>query len=131
LREGLVLYDVGYEDRGRIRSILYRASVAEVLTSYGDASPRWAWMENFDESDFGLGYSAAVVKPGREIPTNAKMFRVILPNPAKPQFAHAPADLIYSFERDGGLLEYFLQDSRTLSARSTELVVGFIASWVC
>ena len=36
LREGLVLYQVGFNDRGRLRPILYRASVSEVLTAYGD-----------------------------------------------------------------------------------------------
>src|SRR6202035_1551343 len=35
-REGLVLYNVGYEDQGRIRPILYRASLAEMVVPYGD-----------------------------------------------------------------------------------------------
>lgn len=128
LREGLVLYDVGYEDRGRIRSILYRASVAEVFTLYGDTAPRWAWMGYFDEASFGLGYSAVPVQSGREVPANAKTISVTTPNPAKSAFADAPANLIYLYERDGGTLEYYQQGGRTLSARSTELVVGFVAS---
>src|SRR5262249_29301152 len=65
LREGLVLYQVGYEEAGRRRPILYRASVSEIVTAYGDASESWSWLELFDEGVFGLGASAVAVEPGR------------------------------------------------------------------
>src|SRR5262249_40256016 len=35
-REGVVLYTVGYDDRGKKRSILYRASLSEMVVPYGD-----------------------------------------------------------------------------------------------
>jgi len=35
-REGLVLYTVGYEDRGKLRSILYRGSLSEMVVPYGE-----------------------------------------------------------------------------------------------
>src|SRR5262249_60688539 len=34
-REGLVLHTVAYEDRGRLRPILYRASLSEMVLPYG------------------------------------------------------------------------------------------------
>ena len=71
LREGLVLYQVGFEDQGRRRSILYRASVSEIVTAYGDATDFWSWLELYDEGVFGLGASAVAVEPGREVPANA------------------------------------------------------------
>ena len=37
--EGLVLYTVGYEDGGRVRPILYRASVSEMVVPYGHPGP--------------------------------------------------------------------------------------------
>ena len=37
--EGLVLYTVGYEDGGRVRPILYRASVSEMVVPYGAPGP--------------------------------------------------------------------------------------------
>ncbi|MBC8102678.1 MAG: tyramine oxidase, partial [Cytophagales bacterium] len=37
-REGLVLHTVGYEDGGRVRQILYRASLSEMVVPYGDPS---------------------------------------------------------------------------------------------
>ena len=38
-REGLVLNQVAYHDGGRVRSILYRASLSEMVVPYGDPQP--------------------------------------------------------------------------------------------
>ena len=55
MREGLVLHDVRYHDAGRDRPILYRASLSEQLTPYGD--PRESqWRKNaFDEGEYNMG----------------------------------------------------------------------------
>jgi Cu2+-containing amine oxidase len=39
VREGLVLHQLGYWDDGRLRPIMHRASVVEMVVPYGD--PRW------------------------------------------------------------------------------------------
>jgi primary-amine oxidase len=36
VRDGLVLHEIGYEDGGRVRPIMYRASLAEMVVPYGD-----------------------------------------------------------------------------------------------
>ena len=38
-REGLVLHTIGYEDGGRLRPVIHRASVAELVVPYGDPRP--------------------------------------------------------------------------------------------
>lgn len=38
-REGLVLHMVGYEDGGRVRPILHRAALSEMVVPYGDPAP--------------------------------------------------------------------------------------------
>jgi len=54
-REGLVLHTVAYEDQGRLRPILYRASLSEMVVPYGDPSPTH-WRKNaFDEGEYGIG----------------------------------------------------------------------------
>jgi len=53
--EGLVLHDVGYEDDGRIRSIIYRAAVSEMVVPYGDPGPMHGWKNAFDAGEWGLG----------------------------------------------------------------------------
>jgi len=57
-REGLVLHTVGYEDGARLRPILYRASLAEMVVPYGDPAPTH-WRKNaFDEGEYGVGMLA-------------------------------------------------------------------------
>jgi primary-amine oxidase len=54
-REGLVLHTVGYEDDGRVRPILYRASLGEMFVPYGDPRPTHYRKNVFDLGEFGLG----------------------------------------------------------------------------
>jgi primary-amine oxidase len=56
--EGLVFHTVGYEDHGRTRSILHRASITEMIVPYGDPGPMHGWKNAFDASEWGLGKMA-------------------------------------------------------------------------
>ena len=56
--EGLVLSTIGYEDGGRVRPILYRASVSEMVVPYGHPSPMHSWKSAFDAGEWGLGRMA-------------------------------------------------------------------------
>jgi primary-amine oxidase len=56
--EGLVLHTVGYEDKGRIRSILHRGSISEMVVPYGHPGPMHGWKNAFDASEWGLGKMA-------------------------------------------------------------------------
>ena len=56
--EGLVLYTVGYEDGGRVRPIVYRASVSEMVVPYGHPGPMHSWKSAFDAGEWGLGRMA-------------------------------------------------------------------------
>jgi primary-amine oxidase len=129
LREGLVLYEVAIDDRGRQRPILYRGSVSEIVTAYGDASDAWSWLELFDEGVFGIGASAVAVKPGREVPANALLLDPVLPDPHAHGLAARERRRIYIYERDGGNLLYYPQGERTFHARPTELVIGTLAGF--
>ena len=54
--EGLVLHQVGYnDDDGRLRSILHRASISEMVVPYGDPDPLHGWKNAFDAGEWGLG----------------------------------------------------------------------------
>jgi primary-amine oxidase len=55
LREGLVLYDIGYEDNGRVRPIMYRASLAELVVPYGDPTGSHYRRNAFDVGEYGVG----------------------------------------------------------------------------
>ena len=55
-REGLVLHQVGYDDKGRERPVLYRASLAEMYIPYGDPAPTHRFKNVFDEGEYGVGF---------------------------------------------------------------------------
>ena len=57
-REGLVLHELGYDDHGRKRSILQRASIAEMAVPYADPSVGYYWRAYFDAGEYGLGRTA-------------------------------------------------------------------------
>jgi primary-amine oxidase len=53
--EGLVIHDVGYEDHGRLRPILHRASLSEMVVPYGSSNPGHSWKNAFDVGEYGFG----------------------------------------------------------------------------
>ncbi len=54
--EGLVLHQIGYnDDDGRLRPILHRASISEMVVPYGDPDPLHGWKNAFDAGEWGLG----------------------------------------------------------------------------
>ncbi|PKG24869.1 primary-amine oxidase [Niallia nealsonii] len=57
-REGLVLHTVGYEDRGEIRPILYRAALSEMVVPYADGSFAHNTQNAFDAGEYGMGQLA-------------------------------------------------------------------------
>ena len=48
----------GYEDDGRVRPILHRASVTEMVVPYGEPGPMHGWKNAFDAGEWGLGRMA-------------------------------------------------------------------------
>jgi primary-amine oxidase len=57
-REGLVLHQVGYDDRGTLRPVIYRASLAEMYVPYGDPAPTHRFKNVFDQGEYGVGWLA-------------------------------------------------------------------------
>jgi primary-amine oxidase len=55
-REGLVLHLVQYRDGGRLRPIIYRASLSEMFIPYGDPSPTHYRKNVFDMGEYGVGF---------------------------------------------------------------------------
>jgi primary-amine oxidase len=74
-REGLVLYQVNYNDRGEKRSIVYRASMAEMYVPYGSTDLGLASWNYFDGGAYRMGQSITKaihkLKAGADVPENA------------------------------------------------------------
>jgi primary-amine oxidase len=63
-REGLTIHDVRYYDHGRLRPILYRASLTEMVVPYGDPRPTQARKNAFDVGEYGMGMCANSLQLG-------------------------------------------------------------------
>lgn len=118
-RSGLVLHTVGYEEAGKVRSVLYRGSLSELYVPYGD--PSWVLMHWFDAGEIGLGYlSQSPLQPMNDVPENAKLLAAQThTQEGKPKTI---PNAIAIYEKDAGVLWRHGGDSR----RARQLVVGCI-----
>lgn len=64
MREGLVIHDVAYDDRGERRAILHRAAICEMAVPYGDPAPSQVGKQAFDAGEAGFGLGAVSLELG-------------------------------------------------------------------
>lgn len=63
-REGLTLHHLRYNDRGKERSVLYRASLTEMVVPYGDPGATQYRKNAFDVGEYGMGMCANSLELG-------------------------------------------------------------------
>jgi primary-amine oxidase len=63
-REGLTLHHLRYNDAGVDRSVLYRASLTEMVVPYGDPGPTEFRKNAFDVGEYGMGMCANSLELG-------------------------------------------------------------------
>jgi primary-amine oxidase len=118
-REGVVLYTVGYEESGKIRPIMYRGSLSEMVVPYGDPTPGWFFRNSFDVGELGLGSTASPLRVGVDCPANCTLLDAILGgDDGEPRVIPGAVAL---FERDGGVAWKHADNTR----RSRELVLAY------
>ena len=127
-REGLVLHTIAYEDQGRMRSILYRASLSEMVVPYGDPDVNWRWRSAFDVGEYSVGRLASSIEPKTDAPENATLIDATFAGDDGEPYVLPRAVGIY--ERDGGLLwkHFESYSGQNESRRARELVIAFIAT---
>ncbi len=76
--EGLVLHQIGVVDGGRLRPVVYRASIAEMVVPYGDPSPVRFWQNYFDAGEYSLGKEANPLALGCDCLGNITYFDAVL-----------------------------------------------------
>jgi primary-amine oxidase len=126
--EGLVLHTVGYEDGGRVRPLLYRASVSEMVVPYGDPGPMHSWKSAFDAGEWGLGRMANTLTLGCDcLGEIVYLDDVFADERGK---ARTRPNAICMHEEDYGILWKHLDmgSGRTEVRRSRRLVISSIAT---
>ena len=127
-REGLVLYTVGYEDQGKIRPILYRASLSDMVVPYGDPSEASFRKNAFDIGEYGIGQLANSLTLGCDCLGEIQYFDAHMVNSRGRVSTIKNAVCLH--EEDSGIL-WKHTDWRTEEVevrRSRRLVVSFVST---
>jgi primary-amine oxidase len=67
-----------YEDGGRVRPVIHRASTVEIIVPYGDPRAPFHKKCAFDVVDYGLGFSCSSLELGCDCLGHIKYFDAIL-----------------------------------------------------
>lgn len=127
-REGLVLYDVRYNDNGVERPVLYRGSLSEMVVPYGDPDPNWSWRNAFDLGEYGVGRLADTLTPGQDVPNYATMLDSVFADDfGKP---YVQKDSVAIYEREHGLLwkHYDFDTAHDETRRARWLYLTYVAT---
>jgi primary-amine oxidase len=126
--KGLVLYDVGYEDGGRLRPILHKLALAEMLVPYSDPRKTWSFRNAFDVGEYGIGRTAHRLDPLVDVPAQAVFFDGHFATDTGELLTIERAVAVY--ERDGGLMwKHHDEPNETMHARrARQLVVTFMTT---
>jgi primary-amine oxidase len=124
-REGLVLHTIGYEDDGRLRPVIHRASVAELLIPYSDPRPFQGWRNAFDIGEYGIGTLANSLERGCDCLGEIRYFDVELADGRGEPYTIRNAICVH--EEDNGIgWKHFDADLHHAEVRrSRRLVVSF------
>jgi primary-amine oxidase len=120
-REGLVVSQVVYNERGRKRSVLYRGGIGELFVPYADPSSNWYYRTFMDEGEYGLGKSTQPLQP-HDCPANAVFVPATLADDRGNPFTLPNA--LCAFERTPHMLwKHFDVFSGTQESRAAREVV--------
>ena len=126
--EGLVLHTVGYHDGDRVRPVLHRASISEMVVPYGDPGPMHGWKNAFDAGEWGLGRMGNSLQLGCDCLGVIHYFDAVLSTEQGQPYAVPNAICLH--EEDYGILwkHHDLHGGTDETRRSRRLVVSFIAT---
>jgi primary-amine oxidase len=130
-REGLVLHQVNWEESpGKVRTILFRASLSDILVPYSDPASEWNWRAYFDESDFGFGNYAMPLVRGVTTVSYATLLSEPMPDFEGTGSARTAPDVVDIYERDAGLLwaHADMLSKESVGPRAKELVIGYLSA---
>lgn len=127
-REGLVLYLMNYEDDGKLRPVMYRAGLSEMVVPYADTAPSWVFRNAFDIGEYRIGRLANTMELAKEVPENAVLLDAVFADDSGEPYVQNQAIAIY--EKDGGMLwkHYDYASEQNEVRRARNLVVTFTSS---
>jgi len=127
-REGLVLHELAFIDKGVRRPIVFRASVTEMVVPYADPSANHFWKSAFDAGEYGLGKLANSLELGCDCLGNIHYFDIPFADDGGAPFVMRNAVCMH--EEDYGILwkHYEFRNGVFEVRRSRRLVISFFAT---
>jgi primary-amine oxidase len=127
-REGLVLHQMHFADKGKDRSVINRASLVEMVVPYGDPSPVQSKKNAFDAGEYNIGVMANSLELGCDCLGEIQYFDAQLVDSHGNPYSIKNAICMHE-EDDSIMWKHF--DFRSGSSevrRSRKLVISFIAT---
>ncbi|MDT0451266.1 primary-amine oxidase [Streptomyces hesseae] len=128
-REGLVLHRITHRDGDRERSVLHRASLAEMAVAYGEAAETRNWVAFLDAGEYSLGRNANPLRLGCDCLGEIRYLDAVLADDhGRPQTL---PNAVCVHEEDHGLLwkhTDVFHDNAVESRRSRRLVISYLAT---
>ncbi|GAB4212669.1 MAG: primary-amine oxidase [Synechococcales cyanobacterium] len=127
-REGLILYDIRYQDGDRLRPIIHRASLAEMVVPYGDPRPQHYRKNAFDVGEHGVGLLANSLHLGCDCLGEVRYFDAHFVNSYGEVFEIPQAICLH--EEDNGILwkHFDWRRNHVDVRRGRRLVISFIST---
>ena len=128
IRDGLVLYDIAYQDGERLRPIMYRAALAEMVVPYGDPTGSHYRRNAFDTGEYGIGQFLDSLALGCDCLGHIQYFDAVAHDwQGRPRRI---ANAICLHEEDYGILWKYTDWGRGQSAvrRSRRLAISTLAT---
>lgn len=127
-QEGLVLHEVGYEDDGTVRSVMNRASCAEMAVPYGSRGPNHNWKNAFDLGEYNIGRTANSLTEGCDCLGYMRYFDAVM-NDDDGDVETIPNAICLHEEDYGTLWKHTDQHAEdTEVRRNRRLVISFVAT---
>lgn len=129
-RVGPVLAAVTYNDKGKVRKVMYEGSIGEIFVPYGDPDPEWYDKTFMDAGEFYQGKLAVPLVPNLDCPMNATYFDTVFADDRGTPYTQSKVACLFEQRGDGGTewrhYEYFNESNQSRSRR--ELILRFICA---
>ncbi|KAL1991663.1 hypothetical protein VTN49DRAFT_4971 [Thermomyces lanuginosus] len=125
-REGIVLHNIGFRDKGEVRPIFYRLSLAEMVVPYGNPEHPHHRKHAFDLGEYGGGYMTNSLALGCDCKGAIHYLDAAFVNRAGQSTVVKNAVCIH--EEDSGILfkHTDFRDDSTIITRGRRLVISHI-----